>query len=77
MSDAAPQVARGMSAAKIGQALEVLLLYGDEFLIGCDEQGWWAASRGRIDGIERAGDRKELGEWMNSFEPSLWSVRRR
>jgi hypothetical protein len=48
MEQAAPQAAGGMTAAEIAQALDVLrALWDDEYLIGCDERGWWAERRGR------------------------------
>jgi hypothetical protein len=41
MDEAAPQAAGGMSAEDTEQALGYLrLLWGDEFLIGHDEQGY-------------------------------------
>ena len=62
MSEAAPQ------AADIEQALGYLrLLWGDEFLIGHDEQGYWAAPHGQIGHIIRADDPDELGELMNDY----------
>jgi hypothetical protein len=66
MSEAASQAASGMSAAEIEQVLEHLrLLWGDEFMIRHDKQGYWAAPHGQIGHIMRAGSPEELGELMN------------
>ena len=62
MDGAAPQ------AEDIEQALTYLrLLWGDEFMIGHDEQGYWAAPHGQIGHIMRAGSPDELGELMNDY----------
>ena len=50
MDEAAPQAAGGMTAAEIAQALDVLwALREDEYLIGCDDRGWWASRRSVAD----------------------------
>ena len=60
MGDAPPQ------AEDVEQALGYLRqLWGDEFMIGHDEQGYWAAPNGQIGHIIRADDPEELGELMN------------
>lgn len=61
MVEAAPQ------AEDIEQALSYLrLLWGDEFMIGHDEQGYWAARHGQVGGpILRAAWPGDLGEQMN------------
>jgi hypothetical protein len=60
MSDVAPQ------AEDIEQALGYLrMLWGDEFIIGHDEQGYWAHRRGEVGGLMRAASPDELGEKMN------------
>jgi hypothetical protein len=61
MGEAAPQ------AEDSGQALSYLrLLWGDEFMIGHDEQGYWAARHGQVGGrIIRTASPDELGEQMN------------
>ena len=62
MDGAAPQ------AEEIERALGYLrLLWGDEFMIGHDEQGYWAAPHGQIGHIMRAGSPDELGELMNDY----------
>lgn len=62
MGEASPQ------AEDVEQALGYLrLLWGDEFMIGHDEQGYWAAPNGQIGTIIRAGDPEELGELMNDY----------
>jgi hypothetical protein len=68
---AAVQPAEGTSsedAEDVGQALSYLrLLWGDdEFMIGHDEQGYWAARRGQVGGrIIRAAGPDDLGAQMN------------
>jgi hypothetical protein len=60
MGEAAPQ------AEDIEQALGYLrLLWGGEFEIGHDEQGYWAYQRGEVGGLMRAASPDELGEKMN------------
>jgi hypothetical protein len=55
MDEAAPQAAGGMSAEDTEQALGYLrLLWGDEFLIGHDEQGYWATRHGDVGGASCA-----------------------
>jgi len=50
----------------VEQALGYLkLLWGEEFLLGHDEQGYWAAPHGQIGHIIRTDDADELGEKMN------------
>ena len=47
MSEAAPQAAGGTHTEDVQQALDYLrLLWGDEFLIGHDDQGYWATRHG-------------------------------
>ena len=67
MSEAAPQAASGTGSDEAEQALGYLrLLWGDEFLIGHDEQGYWATRHGDVGGpIMRADDPGKLGELMN------------
>ena len=66
MSDAAPQAAGGTHTEDVQQALDyLLLLWGDEFLIGHDEQGYWAAPHRATGEIIRAGGPGELGGLMN------------
>lgn len=68
---AASGVISGMVTGDDAQALEALdMLYGDEFTIGCDEQGWWAARNGQGGEFKRADNPTELAEWMNGFESS-------
>jgi hypothetical protein len=64
MSEAPPQAA---SSDETEQALSYLrLLWGDEFLIGHDAEGYWATRHGDVGGhIMRADDPGELGELMN------------
>jgi hypothetical protein len=66
MSEAPPQAA---SSEEIEQALSYLrLLWGDEFLIGHDDQGCWATRHGDVGGrIMRADDPGKLGELMNDY----------
>lgn len=68
MDEAAPQAAGGTYTEDVQQALDyLLLLWGDEFLIGHDDQGYWAAP-GRVTGeVIRAGDPGELGGLMNDY----------
>lgn len=55
-----------MSTGEIERALEYLrLFWGDEFMIGHDEQGYWAAPHGQIGCIIRAGSPDEFGTLMN------------
>ena len=63
MGEAAPQ------AADVEQALVYLrLLWGDEFLIGHDEHGYWATRHGDVGGrILRSDDPDDLGEQMNDY----------
>jgi hypothetical protein len=66
MSEAPPQAA---GSEGIEQALSYLrLLWGDEFLIGHDEQGYWTAPHGQIGHIIRADDPGKLGELMNDYQ---------
>jgi hypothetical protein len=59
MGDAAPQ------AEDIEQALSYLrVLCGDEFMIGHDEQGYWATRIGHV-GASSAVTPDKLGELMN------------
>ncbi len=69
MAEAAPQAAGGTHTEDVQQALDYLrLLWGDEFMIGHDEQGYWAAPAGDDRGsIIRAGDPEELGGLMNDY----------
>jgi hypothetical protein len=68
MSEAAPQAAGGRHTEGVQQALDyLLLLWGDEFLIGHDDQGYWAAPRRVTGEIIRAGDPGELGGLMNDY----------
>jgi hypothetical protein len=68
MGEAAPQAAGGTHTEDVQQALDyLLLLWGDEFLIGHDEQGYWAAPHGQIGHIMRADDPGKLGELMNDY----------
>lgn len=65
-AEAASNAVEGMIAGDIAQALEALdMLYGDEFMLGYDEQGWWAAGHKPGGGFIRAGDPVELAEKMN------------
>lgn len=41
------------------------MLWGDEFEIGHDEQGYWAYRRGQVGGLMRADTPDELGNKMN------------
>ena len=69
MSEAASQAAGGTHTEDVQQALDYLrLLWGDEFLIGHDEQGYWATRHGDVGGrIMRADDPGKLGELMNAY----------
>ncbi|HEY1823704.1 MAG TPA: hypothetical protein VGG83_27680, partial [Trebonia sp.] len=68
---AAGNTVQGWVTGDVAQALEALdMLYGDEFMTGYDEKGWWAALRGRIGEFKRAGNPTELAEWMNGFGAS-------
>jgi hypothetical protein len=68
MSEVAPQAAGGTHTEDVQQALDYLtLLWGDEFMIGHDEQGYWAAPRHVTGEIIRANDPGELGELMNGY----------
>ena len=69
MGEAAPQAAGGTHTEDVRQALDYLvLLWGDEFLIGHDEHGYYATRRGDVGGrILRADDPGELGEQMNDY----------
>ena len=68
MGEAAPQAAGGTHTEDVQQALEYLrLLWGDEFLIGHDDQGYWAAPRRATGKIIRADDPGELGGLMNDY----------
>ena len=61
MGEAAPQAAGGTHTEDVQQALDyLLLLWGDEFLIGHDDQGYWAAARRVTGAIIRADD---PGNW--------------
>lgn len=61
MSEAAPQ------AEDIEQALSCLrLVFGDEFEIGHDEEGYWAYRHGEIGGLMRADTPVELGDKMTT-----------
>ena len=56
------------ASSDVEQALGYLqLLWGDEFLIGHDDQGYWAAPHGQIGHIIRAADADKLGEQMNGW----------
>lgn len=76
MDEAAELAARGavegIVTGDAAQALEALeMIYGDEFMIGCDEKGWWAARRGKIGEFFRAPDPEMLAMWMNGdWQPS-------
>jgi hypothetical protein len=61
------KAAGGTSSEEVRQALAYLkLFWGDEFLIGHDEQGYWAAAPSvRQGGLVRAGSPEELGKLMN------------
>ena len=67
MGEAAPQAAGGTHTEDVQQALEYLrLLWGDEFLIGHDEQSYWAAPP--CDrGDHPRGDPGKLGGLMNDY----------
>jgi hypothetical protein len=68
MDEAAPQAAGGTHTEDVQQALDyLLLLWGDEFIIGHDEQGYWAAPRRATGKIIRADDPGELGGLMNDY----------
>jgi hypothetical protein len=68
MDKAAPQAAGGTHTEDVQQALDyLLLLWGDEFLIGHDKQGYWAAPRRATGKIIRAGEPGELGGLMNNY----------
>jgi hypothetical protein len=68
MDEAAPQAAGDTYAEDVQQALDYLtLLWGGEFLIGHDDQGYWAAPRRVTGEIIRASDPGELGELMNDY----------
>ena len=66
MSEAPPRAA---SSEEIEQALSYLrLLWGDEFLIGHDEQGYWATRHRDVGGrIMRADDPGKLGALMHGY----------
>jgi hypothetical protein len=66
MDEAASQAAEGMSAGDIAKVLDVLwLLWEDEYLIGCnDEHGWWASRRGVVGHIMTADSPEELGRMI-------------
>jgi hypothetical protein len=67
MSEAAPQAAGGMTAAEIAQALDVLwALREDEYLIGCDDRGWWASRRSVTGHIMLADGPVELGQLIGA-----------
>lgn len=79
MSEAAPQAARSMADGEHGleavsQALEALrLAWGDAYMFGHDEQGYWAARLHR-PGTEilRADTPEELGKLLAAdFEAEL------
>ena len=69
MSEAAPQAAAGHADGArdletVSRALEALrLAWGDKWLFGHDEKGYWAAGRPG-SGIRRAGTPEELGELL-------------
>jgi hypothetical protein len=69
MSEAASQAASGTGSDEIEQALDYLrLLWGDEFLIGHDAEGYWSTRHGDVGGpIMRADDPEKLGELMNDY----------
>ena len=68
MSEAAPQAAGGTYTEDVQQALDYLrLLWGDEFLTGHDEHGYWAAPHGQIGHMMRADDPGKLGGLMNDY----------
>jgi hypothetical protein len=68
MGEAAPQAAGGTHTEDVQQALEYLrLLWGDEFMIGHDEQRYWSAPNGQIGHIMRADDPGKLGGLMNDY----------
>ena len=55
MGEAAPQAAGGTHTEDVQQALDYLrLLWGDEFLIGHDDQGYWARGTAMIGGASCA-----------------------
>lgn len=61
---AAPQAAAGGEEAleAVSGALRALrLAWGDEFMLGHDERGYWAARRRPGGGVLRAGTPRELG----------------
>lgn len=60
-ADATSGAISGMVTGDDAQALEALdMLWGDEFMVGCDEKGWWASRRGVIGSLFRAGSPEEL-----------------
>ena len=65
MEEAAPQAAQ----EDVEQALGYLrLLWGDEFEIGHDAQGFWARPTGQPDAdLLRAATAEDLGGKMNSW----------
>jgi hypothetical protein len=70
--EAAPQAASGTGTEDIAKVLEVqLLLWGDEYSIGLDdERGWWASRRGVIGHIKTANSPAELGQMLgDDFGP--------
>ena len=74
MNEAAPSAA----SSDVEQALGYLrLLWGDEFLIGHDELGYWAAPHGQIGHIIRADVADELGEKLNGMPGTLGTPRSR
>lgn len=66
MNEAAADAA---SAEDVEQALTYLrLLWGDEFLIGHDDQGYWATRRGEVGGKTlRSASPDDLGDQMNGW----------
>ena len=66
MDEAAPQAAGGTSTEDTARMLDVLrLLWGDDYLIGFDdEHGWWASRRGVVGHIMTAGSPDELGRMI-------------
>ena len=65
-AEAASNAVEGMVTGDIAQALEALdMLYGDDFILGYDEQGWWAARHEPGGGFIRAVNPVEPAEKMN------------